>query len=227
MLDWINSFMHNTHPQKSGVVAFADVNLEVTSYLDFRDALITEVGMPGLDASSKDAAFFTIVMRPEETTRRKGDKAKLTRDIKQKPSLASNFRVRIGDLPTTRVSKVDSMKFQMKVQENTGRRKFAELVPTVVEMPNLKLTISAADAPKWEQWFDDFVIQGNNGSDKELSGAIEYLAANGKDVLATLELEQIGIFELVPGEFGAQKDSVASFTVSMYFESATFKSASS
>jgi hypothetical protein len=110
----------------------------------------------------------------------------------------------------------------MKVQEvMSGGERFAQIIPTSVELPTLKLTIAATDVKPWLVWFDDFVIQGHSGDDKELSGEIEYLAPN-KDVLATLELRQIGIFELaMDGEF--RKDAAATFTASMYFESGRLK----
>jgi hypothetical protein len=224
MLDWANSFIQNSHERKEGVIAFANANLEATGYLDFRDALITEFGMPGLDGSSKEAAFFTMTVRPQETTRRKGDRVKLQGDVKKQKLLRSNFRVTVGSLPTTRVKAVDAMSFTMRVQERRDQR-FAQIIPTIVELPDLMMTIAGADLAPWEDWFTDFVINGNNDSAAEVSGAIEYLAPNGKDVLATLELSQIGIFELAFGEYPGAKDAAAAFTVSLYFEGATLKMA--
>jgi hypothetical protein len=185
---------------------------------------MTAFGFPGLDASSKDTGYFTVSFRPEETTRRAGDKKKLqgAAGVKQKAFMRSNFRISIGDLPTKRVTKIDAMTFTMKVQEHGGvRRRFPELVATTIEYPNLVLTIAEADSPKWEEWFDDFAIHGNSGSDNELSGRIEYLAPNAKDVLATIELSHIGIFEIRRPAAEGDKDQAATFAASMYFEGAT------
>jgi hypothetical protein len=224
MLQAVNAFMGNQAVRKGGSVAFGDAKLEVRSHLDFRKALMTAFGFPGLDASSKDTGYFTVSFRPEETTRRAGDKKKLqgAAGVKQKAFMRSNFRISIGDLPTKRVTKIDAMTFTMKVQEHGGvRRRFPELVATTIEYPNLVLTIAEADSPKWEEWFDDFAIHGNSGSDNELSGRIEYLAPNAKDVLATIELSHIGIFEIRRPAAEGDKDQAATFAASMYFEGAT------
>jgi hypothetical protein len=214
-VEWAKSFLENTHLRKTGSVAFANASNEAQGYLDFHGALLTEVGFPALDAASRDAAKMTLKIRPETTTRRDGDGAKLPTVPAPKSGLQSNFRVRVGDLPTSRVKKVDALTWRMKVQEvMSGADRFAQIIPTTVELPTLKLTIAAADVKPWLAWFDDFVIQGHSGDDKELSGEIEYLAPS-KDVLATLELRQIGIFELAMDP--------TTFTASMYFESGRLK----
>jgi hypothetical protein len=221
-LDWANSFMSNTHLRKTGTVAFANASNDVRAYLDVHGALLTEVGFPALDGASKDAARMTLRIRPESTTRRDGDDAKLPSLPSPKAALRSNFRVRVGDLPATRITKVDALTWRMKVQEVlSGGERFAQIIPTLVEMPTLRLTIAAADVKPWLTWFDDFVIQGHSSDAKELSGGIDYLAPN-KNVLVTLELRQIGIFELeMPSE--GRTDAAATFTASMYFESGQLK----
>jgi hypothetical protein len=224
MVDWIAGFLDNKHPRKDGTVTLAGANTEALAYLDFRDALMTEFGIPALDASSKDAAFLTIRVRPENVARRAGDKAELTGAaiVKQKAFVPSNFRVSIDGLPTDRVTKVDALSFRMKVQEVQRLQRQVELVATVVEMPTLKLTASAADMQPWNDWFKEFVVEGNSGPGKELAGAIEYLAPNRRDVLAKIELSDIGIVELAMDGRGAGRGSAATFTASMYFERATF-----
>jgi hypothetical protein len=225
MLDWLNLFLENKHARQTGFVSYADVDGKIRAYLDFRDALLTEFGLPASDASNKEHSKLTVKWRPEETVRRDGDSKDIqgNASMAQKAFLPSNFRISIGDLPLGRCKKIDAMSFKMKVQEDgVGQHRIAELVATTVEYPNLVLTIARVDAPKWEKWFDDFCIKGNNGSDKELSGLIEWLTPNTKEVVASLELKQIGIFELKTDAAEASKDAAANFQVSMYFEECKF-----
>ena len=63
-------------------------------------------------------------------------------------------------------------------------------------------------------WADDFIVKGNNGQDKEKRGAIEVMAPNFADVLATLTIKQIGILELTPTD----DTSIRSHRAGMYFE---------
>jgi hypothetical protein len=222
MLDWLNQFLDNQHARQSGYINYADVDGKVRAYLDFRDALLTEFGIPASDASNKEHSKLTIKWRPEETVRRDGDSKDIQGNVRQaeKAFVPSNFRISVGDLPCAGVKKIDAMAFKMKVQEDgVGEQR---LCATTVEYPNLVLTIDRADAPKWEKWFDDFAVKGNNGSDKELSGLIEWLTPNTKDQVASLEMKQIGIFELKTDAAEASKDAAANFRVSMYFKEAKF-----
>ena len=89
------------------------------------------------------------------------------------------------------------------------RRTTPGVVPTdlVVAFPSLDVGPSRA-------WADDFIVKGNNGQDKEKRGAIEVMAPNFADVLATLTIKQIGILGLTPTD----DTSPRSHRASMYFE---------
>jgi hypothetical protein len=76
------------------------------------------------------------------------------------------------------------------------------------------VTFSDVDVAPWRAWADDFIVKGNNGQDKEKQGAIEVMASNLADVLATLTIKQIGIFELTPTD----DTSIRRHRASMYFE---------
>ena len=153
-----------------------------------------------MDGSSKDAGYFTIKFDPEEITYAKGDGAVVQDGVntKQKAWLCSNFRVRVGKLPCARVASVDAF----TIKQGTGKE------GTGIEFPNLKIRFSAADAAAWQDWFNEFVVQGRNGQDKELDGAIEFLDPALKEVLGSVELSQIGIFSLGPEkqEAGSERD---------------------
>jgi hypothetical protein len=223
MLDWLNQFLANKPARKTGSFSYAGVDGKIRDYLDFRDALLTELSLPASDASNKEHSKLTVKLRPEETIRRDGDNKDIQGSTSgaQKAFLPSNFRISIGDLPCGRVKKIDALSFKMKVQEDgVGAHR---LVATTVEYPNLVLTIDRVDAPKWEKWFDDAMIQGKSVSGKELAGIIEWLDPNTKATVASLELAQIRIFELKTGAAEASRDSAANFQVSMYFEEAKFQ----
>jgi hypothetical protein len=117
-----------------------------------------------------------------------------------KPFLASNFRLKIDGLPTTRVRLIAPLSF---------RRTDRGIVPT-----DLVATIPNVDGGPWRAWADDFIVGGNNGQDKEQQGAIDVMAPDLADVLATLTIKQIGIFELTP----ADDASIRSHRASMYFD---------
>jgi hypothetical protein len=225
LAEWIKATLDLSHMRKNGYIVAANTDGEAMGYRHFRDALITEITVPALDAASKEPAFFTCKFDAEEITYAKGDKAKLSGkvNVKQKAWLTSNFRVKIGDMPCTRISKVDSFTIKQGITEDpSGEQRIPEKVACNVEFPNLKITFSSIDAPKWEEWFTDFCIKGNNGNDKELQGSIEFLSPATKDTLGTIDLFQIGIFSLNAVKLESDKAGVAQHVAELYVEKMAF-----
>lgn len=221
LYEWIKASLDKAHMRKNGYVVAADYNYKAQSYRHFRDAIITEITIPALDGSSKDSAFFTIKFDAEEITYQAGDDADIKGVVntKQKKWLQSNFRLRLGDLPCTRVSKIDS--FTMKqgvVQDDVGEVRVSTKEPSKFEFPNLKVTFSASDIKPWAEWFDTFVIKGQNGQEAELNGAIEFLDPSLKETLGSVDLFQVGIFSLTEDKFEANKDSIKRWTAELYVE---------
>jgi hypothetical protein len=221
LYDWVKASLDKSHIRKNGYVAAADYNYKAQSYRHFRDALITEITIPACDASSKDTSFFTIKFDAEEITYQAGDDAdvKGVVNTKQKKWLTSNFRLRLGDLPCTRVSKIDSFTIkQGTTQDDVGEMRISTKEPTKLEIPNLKVTFSASDVKPWAKWFEDFVIKGLNGQEAELSGAIEFMDPSIKETLGSVDLFQVGIFSLTEDKGEANKDSVKRWTAELYVE---------
>jgi hypothetical protein len=200
------AMLDRTARRQTGTIVAADYVARALSYLDFRDALLTEVAIPTLDGTSKESGLIAITFSAERITRRPGDGAKVTPAVTptQKAWLTSNFRLRLGNLPTNRVSRIDAFTIR-------------QLMPAGVEYPNLRVTLSAVDAQPWQQWFDDFVIAGKNTKKDELPGSIELLDASRKEVLAAIELAQVGIFGL-ERDIGAGGDALARIRAALYVE---------
>jgi phage tail-like protein len=213
LIEWVKSSIQSAAERKDGSIVAVNTANKAQRYRHFRDALISEVSFPTLDGSSKEAGFFTIKFQAEEITYAKGDDAvvKPSGSIKQKKWLTSNFHLRLGDLPCDRVAKIDG--FTIKQQVATPGR---------IDFPDLRVAFAAADRKDWEDWFQDFVVAGNNGQNQELSGAIELLDQTTKNVLATIELANVGIFALREDERGSGKEAVAHFVAELYVEAMSF-----
>jgi hypothetical protein len=223
LAEWINATLDLSPTRKSGTVVSATVDYRAKSYRHFRNALIEEITIPSMNASSRQPAFFTIKFKPEEITYAKGNNAiQNVVSVRQKTWLCSNFRLRIGDLPCSRVSKVDSFTIRQSVSAQAlGNVHDGGSDRTTVEFPNLKVTFSAVDLDPWHDWFTDFVILGNNGPEKAVRGALEFLAPSVTDVLGAVELSQVGIFALYPEKSTAGADAVAHFAAELYVEKMT------
>jgi hypothetical protein len=199
LLIWVNAALKGHPVTKDGTLIELDDQNRAKSYLDFTDGAIADFVVPGFDGSSNAANTFSLEASIRKSTRRPGDNAPVHLPERPKRFLASNFRLKIDGLPTTRVSLIAPLSFR---RTNRG------IVPT-----DLVVTFSDNVDP-WRAWADDFIVKGNNGQDREKQGAIEVMSPNLADVLATLTIKQIGIVELTP----ADDTSIRSHRASMYFE---------
>ncbi len=227
--DWIKSSFDLKFTRKSGVIHAAGNDLRERSRRQFFDALITEVGMPALDAASKDAAKMTLTWAPERVRFQKGDGQKVQSTInpaRQKQWRESNFRFTLGDLETKHVQKIEAFTIKPQILQNQVGSQF-DVQPGLgfIEVPNLILTVPLSHADDFLKWHEDFVINGNNGRDKVKNGALEFLGLDGQ-TLFRLGLMHVGIFGITDDDDDASNDADASIIdrikVELYVESMTF-----
>jgi hypothetical protein len=217
---WITETLGGKWSRRNGSVESADANLNVKSVREFQNAVISEIGFPALDGSSKEAAYLTLRFTPELTRTTKGSgKLSAPSGAKQKKWLASNFRFELGDLPTKRVSKIDAFAIRQRVAtDQFGEIRERRKQPVVIEVPDLKITFAEVDLPKWQEWFEDFVIKGNSGQENEKSGAIAFLDAALAKELGSIELQNVGIYRLAPEPATAGAEAVRRWTAELYVE---------
>jgi len=241
--DWINTAFNHTHNdagRRTGSINHYDYDYNLLSALEFRNGLITEFGMPALDASSKDSALMTIKFKPEITRKiikgsGKVGNPKMDAAV-QKKWLPSNFRLRFTDAAfdqaLSKVNKIEALVIKQKVVENAvGEIRDYEQEAASVEVPNLVLTLAESHADQFYKWHEDFVIYGRNGQDQEKQGILEYLTPDLSTVLFTLNFAQLGVFKVAPDKVEAAGESIRRVKVEMYCEdikfsynsSATFK----
>jgi phage tail-like protein len=209
LYDWINASWQLAPQPKDGTVAAADVNGSVQHERRFQGALVSEVGFPALDGASKEAAFLTVKLRPEQVADAKaGGRLQTRAAAKQKQWLASNFRLDIDGLDCKRVATIDAFTV-------------TQATPDTVEVPNLTIALSAASADSWQDWHDDFLVNGNNGPDRERSGSITFLGPDLKTELARVELAGLGLVALRrPAPTAAEQ--VAKVVAELYCERMSF-----
>jgi phage tail-like protein len=196
--DWIAATWKQTYSRKDGSIVAADLNGNAKSERQFFKALVSEVTIPALDASSKTAGFLGLKISPEYTRDQKaGGKVGVTKATAQKPFLAQNFRFELGKLPCDKVMKIESFTVTQEITADAvgDPRNVAE-EPGKIDFPNVVVTMAAAGADPWVNWFQEFVIDGKNTADQELNGAVVFLAQDKKTELGRVNLVNVGIFRL-------------------------------
>ena len=210
--------------KKNGAVLMLDFDFKERSRMTFQQALITEIIFPALDGASKDAAKMTIKIAPE-STRLMGSAPSATGIAK--PDLSktkawhtSNFRLRIQGLEDacTRINKIESLVVKQLIQNVSSAEKRTQLLPGPLEFSNLVITLPEADAGPIYAWYDDFVIKGNQGDAKERQGVLELLDPTLKEVLLTVTLHHLGIFNFAPEKMEAGSENIRRVKVEMYCE---------
>jgi hypothetical protein len=186
---------------------------------EFTGALITELGIPALDAASKAPAHMTVKLLAEATHDVPSPRGVLpAAPPVQEPWDSSSFRLTIDGLDCSRVNKIEALTVKQKVVEHA----VGEAAP--VETPKLVVTLSSMTAESWDKWHKDFVIKGNDTDDKEpRSATLEYLAPDRSKVLGSVTFHGLGIFKVTPEKVESHGDKILSVTVEMYCEKITAK----
>jgi hypothetical protein len=223
---WIQSTFDKDFVRKSGTIAAADYNYRARSYRHFTDALITEIGLPACDASSKDSGFITVKFKADSCEYAPGDNADLKGETNtdQKRWMASNFRFKIGGLDCSTVKKVSAYTIKQKVTtDRYGESRGLFNEPTALEFPELEVTWTAKQSieKQWQQEFHRIVQMGDTSKAAEMEATLEYLSHDLKTVLGTINFHGCGFVEQKESKREANKDGARELTTKFYVENVT------
>ena len=223
---WIKASFDKGHLTKSGSFTAADVNYKAISVQAFRDALITSVTVPKLDGSSKDAAYFDLEFEAEQVRWSPGGGEDIRGKIgaKQKAWLVSNFRVEMGGLPCSRVASVDAFTWKCTVaSDELGIIREPTKHPAKVTVPDIKLSIGMADYQAWADAARKWFVDGQHLEENQMQGRIAFLDPGMKDEIGSIDLINCGFRKFSQGDFEANSEKIARFSVELYVEKMAFK----
>ena len=203
LFDWVAAVWAADDQAKDGAVLAVDQNFTIKSERQFSGAHIAATTIPALDATSKTATELSVRFTPASIVVAPGAGKLQLGKLKQRLWQASAFRLNIDGLDCTKVSRIDSF-----------------TVPGVVggkvDFPELAVTFPVVSAATWMAWFQDFVIDGDNGDAAEKNGKITFLLPDLKTPLASIELHGLGIVRLETTPGGPSQ--VARMTAGLYCE---------
>ena len=223
VLTWVQDSWSRKFSRRNGELIHADFNLNSVLEQSFRDALLSEVTFPALDGSDKNAAYLNIKLLPEFIELKKGDgnKVKGVDSQKQKLWTPSSFRLDIDTVASSKyVNKIDSFTVKQKIKPlYVGKSRYPELEPTGVEFPKLNITIAAAHAGDFIDWYNELVVKGDQDPSQQKTGSIDFLDPSTNQEIFSIDLKKIGINHLTIEKSDANAESIKRCKIELYVES--------
>jgi hypothetical protein len=102
--------------------------------------------------------------------------------------------------------------------DEIGEQRIFTKHPCKVTIPDIKLSISAADQEPWRAWAESWFLQGKCLAEHHKDGAITYLAPDLTTVLGTLTLKNCGLKKFGDEDYTANADKIKRFSVELYCE---------
>lgn len=226
---WISGALQGQQEPKGGAIIGVDFKGVVRSRLEFTRAHITEFTIPAADASSKEALRFSLVLTPEATALSRKVGGQLPLNIsKPKIATAASFRFSIDGLEsaTQRVTKVEALTVKLPLPFTGGDGECLKCedipsnTPSKIDFPHVIISLPESHAEPVYDWFQEFVIAGNNDDSQEKSGSLVFLTPNLQTPLFTVSFKNTGIFAMTQDKNSV--DALPRLLVAMYCEQMTF-----
>jgi T4-like virus tail tube protein gp19 len=219
---WIQDSWKRQFSRRNGEVVHADFNLASVLAQSFEEALISEVTFPALDGSNKEAAYLSLKLLPEriKLEKRGGERLSAEETPKQKLWTPASFRLDIDGVDCKHVNKIESFTVKQKIKPlYTGKSRYPELEPTGVEFPKLNLSIAAAYADGFIDWYNKLVVEGDQDPRQQKTGSIDFLDPSTNEEIFSVQLNKIGINHLTIEKSEANAESIKRCKIELFVES--------
>jgi hypothetical protein len=224
--NWIKGTFSGSPVAMDGAIIAAGTDQREIGRLSFFGALISEVTLPALDASSKDPARLTVKITPTRTLLKFGaGQNPFPPQPPGPPWLTSNFSLQIAGLEDDckNALRIGELTLKQDITQVTpGNGGGTQLVPNGLEFPDLLVTLPQPHSSEFYNWWADFVISGNNDASKEKSGSLQYLSPDLSVAFFTLNLYRLGIYKFSFAEIAPNSSTTCRVQAAMYCDSMTF-----
>lgn len=184
---WIREAWFGKPSRDRVVIETPDSSGTGTRGIQLEHARLRSITLPGLDSNSRERRYLTLGIAPRAVQRITGKVEVAARE--EREFRAQHFHIDIEGLDCSGVLSVDPINVNLELPPD-GERKSSVLV-----FPDLHLHLDAEKADSFREWFEDFVIGGNNDDERERDGAVTYLEPFG-EALALLRLYHVGIYRI-------------------------------
>jgi hypothetical protein len=220
--DWIAStFNRKGNLRMSGAIITFNKALQATFEQEFRDAIVTEVVLPDLDASKKDDAALKVKIKPENI-RYKEANGKVNLGVyasrTTKAWHVNSFRLKIDDLPrdSQNVTKIRGIQVKQGFKSvYTSGDRHPMIEPTKLELPNLVIEVPPAHIDGYKKWHEASLKDSSKTIIRK--GTLDYLGPEAGGSYFGLDLTGLGIVGI------SQRSGGQPAQIEMYCERMSFR----
>jgi phage tail-like protein len=193
--DWIQATIDRKHARRDLVLHHLDSSGEEQVGLELKDALMTGMEVPALDAADEDPAVLKVSLAPGAVRRRTGSGTKLKPKGSGDPLKPSTMRFEVSSIgPVPGVRSVAPWTFSQKtVTDSTARGRERENLPATTTLGNLLVTIAETGAKSgtksFDAWFEESAIKG---TEDERTAVLTVSSRGGRKL--ELSFSGVGIF---------------------------------
>jgi phage tail-like protein len=226
--DWIESFFSGKVVRKNGAILAGDFHYKERARREMYEVLISEVTIPKLDGSDRNACYMNVTLVPEQIRFQPGsmrDLQSYSGGSKQKLWTPNNFTFKIDGLESAcrRVTRIDSFTIKQQIMSyEAGNLRDALRVPGIVEFPNLTFYVPEADSKSFLDHFTKYVINGEKQPDARHNGEITLLDHELND-LCSVSLFGVDIANVSPERMDATSEDMKLMKVEISVERMEFK----
>jgi hypothetical protein len=212
--DWIASSWAGRAGPRAVSIVQTDLDLARVREYRFYDALVTGTTFSALDAASQEAMVMTVRFAAATTMDAPATGPASQPTVQPRKAMQCNFRLELDGIDCGFVSKIDPFTVTRALVDDT---RGYEKEPANVEFPNLRVTLTEQRAESLTDWFQRFVVQGENGEAEEKNGSIVLLAKDMKTEICRVNLFGVGIFAL-RRQLQPDRDEAPRLTADLYCE---------
>ncbi|MDH5426566.1 MAG: phage tail protein [Nitrospirota bacterium] len=217
---WIAKTLNRQNPRKNGAIAFVNQNGQIIERRELQNALIKEVVFPGLDVTTNEPTYWQMTVTPERIGYQPASgQAVAPPPANQSGFHTGRFRLQIQGLEQACafVQRIEPFVVKQEIisYRDGGSAGESRVRGGRLQVGNVVITIPYHQAGPFTAWFSAFVLQGQLAGNTK-HGVLEWLSSDGQTVLATLALNNLGIFRMAP----VTREGTPHVQIEMYCETA-------
>jgi hypothetical protein len=191
---WIRDMARGVLGTRQGVIHYLNAEGRQTARAELGAADVSRVVFPECLAGSGQPGSLKVDISPTQTRIvRPGDNSTVTASP---PGnwIRGNFRLSLSRpsgtpaVDTSGVARITPLTLEAQATTDSTGKKGVRL-----KVSDFFVYFSEPSGAAWRAWFQDFVINGNNGQAAERSAKLEYLSSDLRVVLWSVTLHNVGI----------------------------------